>query len=66
MGPGPMERNIFDILENQEDLDEIMCQMEAEVEEIPKETYPRPRRTSVHYHYIPTVPRNLPYMRRAY
>lgn len=25
-----------------------------------------PRRTSVHYHYIPTAPRNLPYMRRAY
>lgn len=24
------------------------------------------RRTSVHYHYIPTAPRNLPYMRRAY
>ena len=24
------------------------------------------RRTSVHYHYIPTTPRNLPYMRRAY
>jgi len=25
-----------------------------------------PRRTSVHYNYIPTAPRNLPYMRRAY
>lgn len=25
-----------------------------------------PRRTSVHYDYIPTAPRNLPYMRRAY
>lgn len=25
-----------------------------------------PRQTSVHYHYIPTAPRNLPYMRRAY
>ena len=25
-----------------------------------------PRRTPVHYHYIPIAPRNLPYMRRAY
>ncbi len=25
-----------------------------------------PLRTSVHYNYIPTAPRNLPYMRRAY
>ena len=25
-----------------------------------------PRQTSVHYHYIPTAPRNLPYMMRAY
>lgn len=25
-----------------------------------------PRRTSVHYNYIPRAPRNLPYMRRAY
>jgi len=25
-----------------------------------------PRRTFVHYNYIPTAPRNLPYMRRAY
>lgn len=25
-----------------------------------------PRRTSVHYHYIPIVPRNLPYMRRPH
>lgn len=25
-----------------------------------------PLQTSVHYHYIPTAPRNLPYMRRAY
>ena len=66
MGPGPMERSIFDILENQEDPDEIMRQMEAEVEEIPKETYPRPRRVTAHYNYIPRAPRNLPYMRRAY
>lgn len=25
-----------------------------------------PRRTSVHYNYIPRAPRNLPYMRRTY
>lgn len=25
-----------------------------------------PRRTSVHYNYIPRSPRNLPYMKRAY
>ena len=25
-----------------------------------------PRRTSVHYDYIPRAPRNLPYIRRAY
>lgn len=61
-----MERNNLDILENQEDLDEAMCKMEAEIEELPKETYPRPRRTSVHYNYIPRAPRNLPYMRRVY
>lgn len=58
--------SVWDRLRNQKGEDEIMRELMEVEEEPPKETYPRPCRTSVHYHYIPIVPRNLPYMRRSY